>query len=353
VKASYGGVSSGCLLLALKIHGHSSLGVLFGANAVNRLLHLAVTAVASLDGVGRCGEEFVVQKSQGLFEIRGFQFVQTFSQTLEALHTPTEATQFFQGGVRSAPAIEQPVDFVHDLPQRAELRLPTNQLLQGFVLANRQTMTDEQMAMFKKFADPLTQGLRTPMTATRRRRWSSTRQWGCLSCQLLAQLGDHAEHHFGQIFQRVKFADLMGDVAENRGYWLGIQGRGIGRDSTNGWAANSKRVLQPAEKSFDVGMSGNMIKHLEKQTPLPATVHDRQDTERSVIKFVGGNVPGEIGQRPIKVDVFVLLRFFSPKPRSSFGSWRKEQKHDDRARGARMRVDTAVRPRPPNALPRK
>jgi hypothetical protein len=216
-------------------------------------------------------------------------------------------------------------------------------------------MTDKQMAVVKKFGDTLTYDLGTPMTAASdwRLRGTSARQLGRLGRELFAQTGHDAQHGFGQFFQRVKLADLMGNIAKNLGNRLRIQGRGVRGDAANGLAANGKNVLQPSEKMLDVGVCGIVIQHLVQQATLLATVHDRQHTERSVIKFVGSKVTGKVGQRPIKIGVFVLFRFFFPKPRSSFGWWRRERKHDDRARGARRRVDRANHPRPPNAPPRQ
>ena len=83
-------------------------------------------------------------------------------------------------------------------------------------------------------------------------------------------------------------------------------------------------------------------------------VHDRQDAVGSVVQFVGGDVAREVGQDAIEV-IFrhTVSRSFSPPLPPSSGQWRMGRIRGGRATSARTPTDTAGRPRPPTAPPRR
>ncbi|MSR59222.1 MAG: hypothetical protein EXS05_16525 [Planctomycetaceae bacterium] len=59
------------MLLTNQVEGDSSVKLILVPNAVNGLLHFAMTTIAALNGVRSRGQQFVVEKSQCLVEIRG------------------------------------------------------------------------------------------------------------------------------------------------------------------------------------------------------------------------------------------------------------------------------------------
>ena len=57
-----------------------------------------------------------------LGQVGGLKLAQDFAHGLEAANAPTQRGELHQRGVRAATAIEQTVDFLHDVPHRAQLR---------------------------------------------------------------------------------------------------------------------------------------------------------------------------------------------------------------------------------------
>jgi hypothetical protein len=106
--------------IAQHIEGDAIMDVLLGADAVDRLLHLAMTTVPSLYGVGSRRKLLVIQKRQCLFQMGGLKLAQDFVDRLEASDTPAQLGQFRQGRVGAAAAIEQAVNFLHDVPHGSQ-----------------------------------------------------------------------------------------------------------------------------------------------------------------------------------------------------------------------------------------
>jgi hypothetical protein len=108
----------GRLGVAQHIERDALLDVRLRAHATNRLLHLAMPAIATLDGIGRSRQQAVIQKGQGLLRVGGEQRLQRLANFLKALHTCAQVGEFGQGRLRPAAPIKQPVDFVHPTPLR-------------------------------------------------------------------------------------------------------------------------------------------------------------------------------------------------------------------------------------------
>jgi len=101
--------------VAEHVGGDPLADVRSGPDAVNGLLHLAVTPVAALDRVGGGRQERIIQERQGLFEVGREQLAERLAEALEASHTPPEPGQFGQGGVSPAAAVKEAIRLIHDL----------------------------------------------------------------------------------------------------------------------------------------------------------------------------------------------------------------------------------------------
>ena len=105
------------------------------------------------------------------------------------------------------------------------------------------------------------------------------------------------------------------------------------------------------KKAGYVRMRGIVVKNFIIQTLELVVVHNKQDTEGTIIQFVSGDITGKVRQDIVKI--FALdgaFNFFSPSTRPSFESYPTEQKPDGLAINARMPIGTASRPPPPVAL---
>src|SRR5271166_2146623 len=131
--------------------------MLLGADAIDRLLHLAMTTIAPFHGVGCRRKRLVVEKRQGLFQIGRLKFAQDFTYRLETADALAQPRELCQRGVRPATSIEQTVHFLHDVPQRSQLRQTARDPPQSPMLRDSQVMLDEKMAMLEEIRDLLLQ----------------------------------------------------------------------------------------------------------------------------------------------------------------------------------------------------
>jgi len=69
VKELQGGQTGVNANVAEQIQGEPPHNLGLGADAVNRLLHFAVTPIAAFDGIGRGRKQAIIQESQGLVDI--------------------------------------------------------------------------------------------------------------------------------------------------------------------------------------------------------------------------------------------------------------------------------------------
>ena len=118
-------------------------------SAVHGLLHLAMAAVAPFHGVGG-RPAAVVQERQGLLEVGESSLSRLGLNPLSWLTSPPQPVQFRQRRLGAAAAVEQPIDLLHDLPQRPQLRLPRVIHCSILVLGRRQMAPHEQVAMLEQ-----------------------------------------------------------------------------------------------------------------------------------------------------------------------------------------------------------
>ena len=333
------------------------MDVLLGADAIDRLLHLAVTTVAPFHGVGGGRKQFVVEKRQRLVQVGRAKLVQDLADLLETANALAQLGQLRQGGVGAAATIEQAVDFLHD--RRASVRncgKPRVIVLQRPPFGRRQIVLDEQIDDAQR--DP-------QFSVAAACRWRTARLAAAVDGrprlprrlsrgQLFADLGHRPQDRLGQFLDDVEFADLVGDVAEHRPQRLGIQGRAIGGDAPQRQAAQPQRHPEAPEEGRDVRVIGIVIEHLVEEPFEGAVVHDGQDAKRPIVQLVGRDVPREVSQAPVEIGRPHLPgRLFSPRPPPSSGWWRRGQTRGDRATDANWRLDRASRPPRRVARPRK
>lgn len=97
------------------VEGEAFIDVVLGTNSIDCFLHLAVSAVASLHSVGSGGEQGVVEKGQGLFQVGRLEFAQDDADGFEPANPLTQTSQLGQRGVGAAASIKQAINLVHDL----------------------------------------------------------------------------------------------------------------------------------------------------------------------------------------------------------------------------------------------
>ena len=188
--------------------------------------------------------------------------------------------------------------------------------------------------------------LRRAARLRRLRAGTAAWQLGGAGRQILAQLGHGGEDRVGHVANDVERAELMRHVAEDRGDRFGIQRRAVRCDPLEAQPARFQGGLEATEERHDVEAGGVVVQDLVGEPLERPVIDDRQDAERAVIELVGRDEAREVRQRPVEVvGVDSSRRLFPPRPRPSFGSWRKGQTRGDRARGSNWLCDTAIRPR--------
>ena len=140
-------------LLTFHVQSDSFGGVALGTNTVDRLLHLAVAAVSSLHGIRRGGQELVVQEGEGFLQVGREQFLQRLSDSLETPDATPELSQLLQGGVATTAAVEEAVNFVHNISKSPQFALAPGDANQGTPLGGSKDVLHEQIAMLKQLPD--------------------------------------------------------------------------------------------------------------------------------------------------------------------------------------------------------
>ena len=119
MKGGRGVETPGGLLVPLHVQGDPLGEVGLGSHPVDRLLHLAMTTVASFHRVGGRGQQRIIEKGQGLLEVGREQVPERLAQGAKAPYVPTQFGQFLQGRFRPTAAVEEPIDLLDDRAQSA------------------------------------------------------------------------------------------------------------------------------------------------------------------------------------------------------------------------------------------
>jgi hypothetical protein len=277
----------GCLGVAKHVQGDAGSEVGLGADAVNGFLHLTVAPVSPFDDVGSRRQQLVIEKGECLLDIGREERLERLADGLEAAHALAQASQVGQGGLGAAAAVEQPVDFIHDLAQRAQLRQAARDALQGGPLTLSEMALDEQVAVCEEVTQLLL--LAGTLLGQLAQPFGRTATWRLreLGGQLLAHLGHGVQYGVGQVTQDVKSADLMGNRAENGCHRRRVAASAIGGDGADAQATRRQRCLKALEEGQHVGLGGIVVEHLVGQALEAVGVHDGEHTERAIVEFIG------------------------------------------------------------------
>ena len=91
-----------CSFLTLHVQGDPSIDVSLRADAIDGLLHFAVTAVAALHGVGRRGQQGIIKEGQRLFNVGREEFPERCSDGNEGTSdSAAKSGEFFQRCLRT------------------------------------------------------------------------------------------------------------------------------------------------------------------------------------------------------------------------------------------------------------
>lgn len=339
--------------VAKHIEGDPASEDVHGADAVDGLLHFAVTAVAALDRIGCRGEEFFVQEGQSLVHRRREDLLQFLAHRLEATNTGPKLCEPPQGCIRPTSAIEQTVDLVHDGAERPKGWLTSADPAQHPGLGRCQMMLDKEVTVveeigdlsFKPLLDPCAPG---GFPASR----TTAVPGGDPDADRFPYLCYCPQDRLGQVGDDVELANLMRDRSEDLQDRLGIESRTVSRDPKELQAAAIEDQLEATEERQDILVGWIMVENfVDNPLELPV-VHDREHAERAVVELVGGDVARELAQSPI--EVFTLdayFAFFFPTPRPSFEPWQRVRRHDGLARDAMTLLGTGDHPRRPIGQP--
>jgi len=341
--------------VAKHVQRDSTPKILHRADPIDGLLHLAVTAVAALDGIGGGREKLLIQERQGLIYGRREYLLQFLTHSLEATNTGPKFCEFPQGCVRSTAAVKQTVDLVHDAAERAECWLTSADPAQCLGLGWRQMMLDKEMAVIKKIGDLSLEPLldpcplgRFPFSRTTSLSRRDTRMDG------LPYFCSCPQDRLGQISDDVELADLVRDITEDLQNRPGIESRTVGRDALEFQTTAIEDPLEATEEPQDIYVCRIVIKDFVDEPLELSVVHDREYAEGTIVELIRGNIAGEITQGPIEVVTLdACFAFFFPTPRPSSEQWRRVRRHGGLARDAMKLPGTEVHLQRPAGQPSK
>ena len=312
-----------------------------------------MTAVPSLDCIGRGRKEFVIQEGQGFLQVWREQLLQRLANPLEAPHAMPEPGQLLQRGVAAAATIEKAVDLVHNVSKCSQFGSPPGDAHEGAPLGGSQIVLHEQVAMLKQVSNLLFDLLPVPgRLAGGGRTRTPAAKLGFRGGQLLADLGARVQHRLRQFLDDMKLAELVGNIAKDPGNWLGIQGRTVGRDASQHQFVPLECRLERAEESLDVRVGRIVVQHFVNQAAERPVVDDGEDTKWPIVQLVCRDISREVSQRGVQVlAADSLPGLFFPRPPPNSESWQKAQTRGDLAKDANWPRGKASRPPPPIVLP--
>jgi len=191
------------------VHRNALADVQLGSDAVDRLLHFAVAPVAAFDGVGCRRKQRIIEERQGLAHVRRKQLLQRSSQRLEPGDPLSQPGQFGQSGIRSAPAVEEAIDLVHDFPQISKGWQAAGDPPQGLAFGGGQVVLDKKMTVLEQVGDFLFEAFLAGGQLTVGRRRPAPAEFRQRRFELAADLGHGLEDVFVQFGDHVELADLM------------------------------------------------------------------------------------------------------------------------------------------------
>ena len=305
--------------IAEHVHGNALGDVRAGADAIYRLLHLPVAAIASFDGVGCCRQQRIVQEGHRLFQRGREQLIERLAKALEATDALAKSGQLGQGRVGSAATVKQAVGLIDDLPQRPKVWLAPRDPQQRLSFGRCQVVLDEQMAVVKQVRDLLFDAFLAGSQLAVGPRGSAPADLGQRAFELSSDLGHGLQDGLVEFGQDMELTDLMTDRAKHLGDGRRVQRRTVGGDAVQAQPTGFQDFLEPHEELGDVFLGGIMVENLIDQALEPMVVHDRQDAVRPVVQFVGGDIAGEVGQGAVQVVIRDAISGpFSPPASTQF-----------------------------------
>src|SRR3972149_4029702 len=137
--------------------------------------------------------------------------------------------------------------------KRTQLRQAASDPLDSPAFGRSEVVGNKQMPMLEQITDLLPETLVPPgrplgLLAAR----TASPQGLLLGGQFFADLGPRAKHRLGDFGEYVELAYLMPYARENRGNWLGIQRRTIGRDALQNESTRFQGGTESREELADV-----------------------------------------------------------------------------------------------------
>ena len=246
------------------------------SDPVHRLLHLAMPAVAPFHGVGGRTQQAVVEEGQGLLQVGGLELLEDRSHPFEVADLSPQPSQFPQGRLGAAPAVEQPVDLLHDPPEGSQSRQPPGDAPQRPLLSRREVAPHEQMTMLEQIPDlPIEVPAPPDLPFRLRCDGAPAGEFRLLRRQALADLSDGTKDRLVQFRQDVEAADLMLHGAEDLGNRLRIKLRTVGGDPAKGQTAAGQGRPEAAEEPPDIPASRVVVEDRVAQPLEGAVIDDR------------------------------------------------------------------------------
>ena len=270
--------------LAEHVQGDPAADRRLSSDPVDRLLHLAMPAVAPFHRVGGRTQQAVVEEGQGLLQVGGLELLEDRSHPFEVVDLSPQPSQLPQGRLSAAPAVEQPVDLLHHSSEGPQLRQTPSDASEYLALTLREVPLHEQMAMLEQVPDlPLQMPASPGLPSRLRCAGAPARQLRLLRGQVLADPSDGAEDGLVQLRQDMEATDLMLHGSEDLGDRPWIQVRTVGGDSAEGQPPAGQGRPEAAEEPPDIPVSRGVVEDLVTEPPEGAVVNDRQDAEGAVI----------------------------------------------------------------------
>ena len=115
-----------------------------------------------------------------------------------------------------------------------------------------------------------------------------------LGRQALALAGHRLQHRFDDILDNMKLAQLMRYPIKNLGEGRGRERRAIGGDAPQRQVTRCQGRFQPPQKGPDVLVVGVVVSDVIEDALVAAIIDCGENTEGTIIEFVGSHIPRKI-----------------------------------------------------------